>query len=343
MDELDLTEISEHGQDSGRGNLLGMQPYMRREDYASEAAFEQKIRSYFVLAQEKGRINARTVAVLPEYTGTWLVTAGEHPSVYTAATIAQAVRPIVLRHLGPFLLELARAKESDRASAALFRVKAERMAQIYHSVFARLARTFGLTIAAGSIVLPDPRVIDGAVRAGKGALYNTAFLFHPDGRADARFARKLYPIEMEKHFTTPNPAADLPVFDTPAGKLGVLVCADSWYPEAYQQIQAQGAELIAVPSASSHGEMWEQPWLGYNGRTAPADVDPSDVGRLTEGEAWGKYALAGRIGGARAGINVFLYGELWDLAFDGGLWRMVCGTVDIEGRRSGPALINLWL
>jgi hypothetical protein len=148
---------------------------------------------------------------------------------------------------------------------------------------------------------------------------------------------------MEKPFTAPNPAADLPVFDTPAGKLGVLVCADSWYPEAYQQIQALGAELIAVPSAASHGEMWEQPWLGYNGRTAPGDVDPSDVGRLTEREAWGKYALAGRIGGARAGINVFLYGELWDLAFDGGLWRMVCGPVDIEGRSSGPALINLWL
>lgn len=27
---------------------------------------------------------------------------------------------------------------------------------------------------------------------------------------------------------------DIPVFDTPVGKLGVLVCADSWYPEAYK-------------------------------------------------------------------------------------------------------------
>jgi hypothetical protein len=221
-------------------------------------------------------------------------------------------------------------------------VKAAQMAAIYQAVFSRLALEFDLTIAAGSIVLPEPRVEDGTVQAGRGALYNTGFLFHPDGRADTRIARKVYPIDAELPFTTPGRLEDLPIYDTPAGRLGILVCADSWYPEAYHRIREQGAELIAVPSASSHGEIWERPWLGYNGSAAPADVDPADPGGLTERQAWGKYALAGRIGGARAGINVFLYGDLWDLDFSGGLWRMVRGGEDREGQRYGPALLKLW-
>ncbi len=345
MDDLNLQEISAHGQDSLRGNLLGIQPWMRGSDYASEAAFTARVRAYLQRAREQGWIGGRTVAVLPEHLGSWLVAAGERPAVYSTATIAEAMRPLALRHLGPFLIELLRAREPDRPTAALFRVKARQMARIYNAAFASLAREFAITIVAGSIVLPAPAVIDGQVAAGKGALYNTAFVFQPGGRAHASPVRKFAPIDSELPFITPAAPEELPVFDTPAGRLGVLVCADAWHPEAYRRLKSQEVELVAVPSASSHGEIWEKAWGGYNGRAAPADVDPGDAGRLTERQAWGKYALAGRMAsaGARAGINVFLYGDLWDLDFTGGRWRMVQGDTNFEGSCYGPALINLWL
>jgi predicted amidohydrolase len=38
------------------------------------------------------------------------------------------------------------------------------------------------------------------------------------------------------------------VVDTPAGRLGVLIGSDSWYPDNYRQLDEQGAQLVAVPA-----------------------------------------------------------------------------------------------
>lgn len=345
MDALRMIDICETGQDRGQGNLLGIQPFMDAADYRSAEAFEARLESLFQLAAQKGWIGPRSVIVLPEYLGTWLVVEGESRAVTSAGTISAAMRALVLRHLRAFLAELLRAREPDRVTASLFRVKARRMAQLYQATFARLARKYAATIVAGSILLPDPRVIQGTITPGRGPLYNASFVFHPDGGVDEQIARKCFPIADELPFVAAAAVADLPVFDTPAGRLGVMVCADSWFPEAYRRLRDLGAELIAVPSVSSHGEQWYQPWVGYSGWPNAADVDPGDIGSITERQAWGKYALAGRAGesGARAGINVFLFGDLWDLEFTGGRWRVVQGTASIEAQRDGAALVNLWL
>ena len=125
----------------------------------------------------------------------------------------------------------------------------------------------------------------------------------------------------------------------------MLVCANSWYPGPYRHLKDKGVELLAVPSFVSGDGVWEQPWGGYDGASPPAGVDPGDAGRLSEGEAWRKYALAGRMAasGARAGINVFLHGSLWDLGTDSGRTLALGpgGLVESTARRA--ALVNLWL
>jgi predicted amidohydrolase len=40
------------------------------------------------------------------------------------------------------------------------------------------------------------------------------------------------------------------VFDTDAGRLGILVCYDRWFPEAWRVLALQGAEIVCVPNAS---------------------------------------------------------------------------------------------
>ena len=171
----------------------------------------------------------------------------------------------------------------------------------------------------GSIVLPSPRVEAGRLVAGDGSLENVSAVFRPDGGVEDALARKAYPIEEEKAFLVACPLSGLPVFVTPAGRLGVLICADSWYPQAYRLLRAKKIDLLAVPSYAADDDCWNRPWHGYDGAPAPSDVDPADVGRLTEGQAWSRYALLGRFAssGARAGANVFLRGELWDLGDDG--------------------------
>lgn len=345
MEDWYPQEQIQMGRDRGCGNLLGVQPYLVPADYATESAFRTRLHGYLEAAGQAGWLNPRSVVVFPEYTGTWLVACGENSSVFQAATTSQAMRPLALRQPLAFLRCLLASTEPERVTAALFRLKAGQVAQIYQRVFAGLAAQFGVTIVAGSVLLPEPAVLDGVVSAGRGPLYNVSVVFGPDGRAHPRLARKAFPIASELPFIAAAPADDLPIFETPAGRLGVLVCADSWYPQAYRPLHAGGAEFLAVPSFISSDDAWEQPWGGYNGAPAPADVDPADAGRLTEGQAWRKYALAGRIGlsGAARGINVFLHGRLWDLGSNSGASLMVDGGEVCEARSPRAALLNLWL
>lgn len=342
---LHLQDIATYGTNAQRGSLLGVQPFMVPADYASEEAFYTKVDGYLDVAFRQGWLNEKTIVVFPEYVGTWLVTAGEKPRVHQATTIASAMQALVLSHPLSFLKTLRSARAKDRVKYSLFRMKAARMAEIYHRVFSGLAKKYTVTVVAGSIVLPSPEIRVGRLAIGDGSLYNVSVVYKSDGSAYPDLVRKVFPIGVELPFIAPAPAAELPVFDTPAGRLGVLVCADSWYPSTYEAIKAKNADLVAVPSYLSPDGIWETRWRGYDGALAPDDVDARDVGQLTEGQAWLKYALAGRLaaGGAGHGINVFLRGDLWDLGSDGHT-IVVRGETVIEARHvAGAAIVNSWL
>lgn len=324
--------------------MLAVQPFMLSADYAWPALFQAKIHHYVAEAAQRGWLNPRTILVFPEHIGTWLAAAGGD-MVARAATLAAALRPLIIRHGWSFLRAFVHSSEADRAVAALFRARAATMAALYSETFATLAAAYGVTIVAGSIVLPAPQVEAGRVSAGRGPLYNTAVVFAANGEAYPHLVRKIYPIRSEQGFVAAADVAALPVFATPAGRLGVLICADAWYPAPYAHLAAQGVELLAVPSYVAEKGVWRQPWAGYNGGPAPADVDLGHVGVLSEGEAWRRYALAGRIEAtaARAGIHVFLRGRLWDLGGDSGESMAVAGRTVVETESEAAALLNLWL
>jgi N-carbamoylputrescine amidase len=46
------------------------------------------------------------------------------------------------------------------------------------------------------------------------------------------------------------PGQGLPTFATDVGRLGVLVCYDRWFPEAWRVLALSGAEIVCVPNAS---------------------------------------------------------------------------------------------
>lgn len=81
--------------------------------------------------------------------------------------------------------------------------------------------------------------------------FNTAVVVGPDGETIGEY-RKAHipddPLYHEKFLFTPG---DEPcgVFDTPFGRLGVLVCWDQWYPESARLAAMQGAEVIVYPTA----------------------------------------------------------------------------------------------
>ena len=345
MDDTHQTQLLQLGRDTGRGNLLGIQPWMTPEDYRTAATLFNKLASYLKIARQRDWLNARTIVVWPEYLGTWLAVTGTGRAVVRARSLTGAMAVLALHRPGRLLRALLKSREKDRFAAAIFRARAGSIAQAYQAVFSQLARTYRVTMVAGSTVLPMPYVEKGHVVAGDGPLYGVTAVFAPDGRAYPDLVRKVHPVGSELPFLTPAAVDSLPVFGTPAGRLGVLICADAWYPAPYERMKAQGAELIAVPSYIASPGVWHHPWRGYDGAPRPGDVAPEDVGELTEEQAWHKYALAGRITGssARAGINVFLAGKLWDLGGEGRSLMVTAEGGPIEADEDRSALITVWL
>jgi uncharacterized protein (DUF1778 family) len=338
-----MTVTRRWGEERGRGALLGVQPCLTAAAYASEAAYHAALDACLAAARADGLLDARTVVVFPEFLGAWLVALDE--PVADAPTMQAAMTRAILRRLPAFLWHLLLARTADRVRTAAFRMKAARMAEVYSRTFSRLAQAYGVTLVSGSIVLPAPRVADGVVHAGDGPLYNVAALFDPDGRARDALVMKAFPTAEEQTFLSAGTVEALPVFDTPAGRLGVLICADAWFPACYAHLQARGVELLAVPSFTQPEGKWAQPWTGYSGYPEAADVDPADVGRLCQGEAWDRYAMVGRLAscGARAGLLVSLRGRLWEVGTDGALTGVLDGTPFHAPREDGTLLVRLAL
>jgi predicted amidohydrolase len=86
-------------------------------------------------------------------------------------------------------------------------------------------------------------VVGGLLESEGDALYNSAVLLGPG--VVGRY-RKTHLWDREKLLY--EPGRELPVFDTPLGRIGVLVCYDAWFSEAARTLALQGAQILCVPS-----------------------------------------------------------------------------------------------
>ena len=84
-----------------------------------------------------------------------------------------------------------------------------------------------------------------------GLYHNTAVVIEADGKIAGKY-RKMHipddPAYYEKFYFTPGDLGFHPI-NTSAGKLGVTVRWDQWYPEAARLMALQGAELLIYPTA----------------------------------------------------------------------------------------------
>ncbi|HSL43267.1 MAG TPA: nitrilase-related carbon-nitrogen hydrolase [Anaerolineales bacterium] len=347
LKDLARPHLHQYGHARDRGNILGIEPYMLPLDYQSQESLSNKLEAYLLAAQHEGWLNEKTIVLFPEYIGTWLILINESRKIFEAPTLAIAQRALVLHHFLAFGIHFLKTREKGRAEAAIFRMKAEQMAESYQMVFSQLAQHYSVTIVAGSIILPAPRISDGRLVSNRGPLRNVSIVCKPDGTLHSQPIYKAFPTSRELPFISPAPVSDIPSFDTPAGRLGVLICADSWFPQAHARLNEQGIELLAVPSYEAlEPRLWDRPWPGYDGWQAPADVDIDDIRNITEGQAWEKYSLAGRIrsSGASYGMNIFLRGKLWDQDLGGKPATLVRDhEVFVEKSTQQAAILNLWL
>ncbi len=101
--------------------------------------------------------------------------------------------------------------------------------EIYQEVFSNASKKFGVYIVAGTIFTP---LIKSQKLSNEG-LYNTAVTFGPNGEI-LNIVYKTHLIPEEQSFLDSAPEQQNRVFDSPIGKVAVIVCADSWHPGVYK-------------------------------------------------------------------------------------------------------------
>lgn len=100
--------------------------------------------------------------------------------------------------------------------------------------FSRLSVAYNINIITGSM----PKIINGN-------LYNVGYLCKRDGTVE--HYEKLHITPLESRVWGMQGGSQLKAFDTDCGKIGILICYDSEFPELSRILAEQGMEILFIP------------------------------------------------------------------------------------------------
>ncbi|KAM0251276.1 hypothetical protein ACHAQJ_008267 [Trichoderma viride] len=136
----------------------------------------------------------------------------------------------------------------------------------YLARYQALAKELSIAIAPGTILEAIPAEENDASKSE--GIANVAYFVGPDGAVLGRYQKKNLWHPERPHLTadalTPHRA-----FDTPWGRVGLIICWDLAFPEACRALAADGAKFIVCPTY----------WLNSDGGDIGAEVNP-DCERL---------------------------------------------------------------
>lgn len=91
-------------------------------------------------------------------------------------------------------------------------------------------------------------LVIGVIERERGTLYCTVLFFAPDGALLGKH-RKVMPTAMERLVWGFGDGSTMPVFETPLGRLGAVICWENYMPLLRTHMYAQGIELYCAPTA----------------------------------------------------------------------------------------------
>src|SRR5579859_4256068 len=91
----------------------------------------------------------------------------------------------------------------------------------------------------------DAHVVCGLLERDGGRLHNAAVLVGPDGLIGT-YRKTHLPFLGVDRFVVPGD--ELPVWDTPLGRIGVEICYDLRFPEATRTLALKGADIVCHPT-----------------------------------------------------------------------------------------------
>ncbi|KAH6713933.1 carbon-nitrogen hydrolase [Leptodontidium sp. MPI-SDFR-AT-0119] len=106
----------------------------------------------------------------------------------------------------------------------------------YLSAYCSLAAELQINIVPGTII-----------EKHGSSLLNIAYFISSTGTILGRYQKKNLWHPERPHLTSSTHEPHV-AFDTPLGKVGLLICWDLAFPEAFRELVAQGAKLVIVPT-----------------------------------------------------------------------------------------------
>lgn len=97
-------------------------------------------------------------------------------------------------------------------------------------------------------------IIAGLLESDSGQIFNTAVLVGSDGKLIGKYRKVSLPSEEYLAYGT-SPGHKYPVFNTEFGKIGIMTCWDSQYPEVAQKLSGKGAQIIFTPTGGGNPKL----------------------------------------------------------------------------------------
>jgi predicted amidohydrolase len=121
--------------------------------------------------------------------------------------------------------------------------------QTYLDAYCQLAKKLHINIVPGTIIEAHRKKDTGNTNDEKPdhVLYNTAYFISSSGDVVGKYVKKNIWHPERPHLTSSG-ADPHEVFQTEVGKVGMLICWDLAFPEAFRELIAKGAEIIIIPT-----------------------------------------------------------------------------------------------
>ena len=264
--------------------LIAIQMRYRLEDYRSAEAFRERVLGLMRTVRQrfpKGEL----LIVFPEDVGLGLLFTQDFERVQTSKTMLEAGMRLMERYqINPLSIEGGFAS----ATRALLRTLSPFIERVYHETFAEAARTAKAWVVAGSAPIAQGECV-----------FNVCYTYNPKGeRILVQRKINLVPLEGEVGLNLCPAPRELPVVDTPAGKLGVLICLDGFYHELIDHHAKRGARIIAMPSynplpwTKEEAQGWESGLLaGVQKHPNLIGINPMGVGGFFDVYAEGQSSI----------------------------------------------------
>ncbi|MBI1902899.1 MAG: carbon-nitrogen hydrolase family protein [Planctomycetia bacterium] len=98
-------------------------------------------------------------------------------------------------------------------------------------------------------------LVAGMLEADGDDRYNTAVLLSPEGKLAGKYRKQKLGHESVRN----TPGQESPVFETPYGRLGLMICADRTEAELVQKFRDAGADFLICPSGGMFGKKSNDP------------------------------------------------------------------------------------